>query len=177
MTHDVLQHDTRHLERQPEAELQASRRIRQVRARQRLAEIRAGFRDVEAPVVRTVEQVEHFREEIDRRMTAELHTLLNAHLHPMDRIPDEALSRDDRAVEPQPVNAGDAQTARVAAADDLRALAGAVEIDATQLQAAGHLPAAVEHEPVPLIGFSQRSLAAEILRDGEWHFGEAADWR
>src|SRR5712664_3743817 len=95
----------------------------------------------------------------------------------MDRLADETFARDGRAVEPQPVDAGDAEPARIAAADDLGALARAVEIDPAQLQALPDLPDAVEHQAVPLIGFGQRSFAANILRDRERHFGEAADRR
>ena len=94
----------------------------------------------------------------------------------MNRLADERLARDDRAVAARmAIDARNLQPAGVAAADDLRALAGTVEVDAAHLEAVAHLPDAVEDQPMTLIAIRERALTAQILRDRERHLGESAD--
>ena len=54
------------LELEPESQLHRPRRVREIGARDRLPERRAGLGEVVSSVVRAVEQVEHFREAGDR---------------------------------------------------------------------------------------------------------------
>ena len=102
-----------------------------------------------------VEKVEYLSEARNRRASPQWYPLLHSHLYAMDRLADEGLTRDDRAVQPHAIDARDLQPASVAAADHLRALTGPVEVNATELEALPDFPDAVEDQTMPLIAFGQ----------------------
>src|SRR6266550_9084920 len=166
------------LEGQAETKLHRAWCVREVRARVRFAVIHVRLGQVVAGDVRPVEQVEHLETPIERRFAVQRNALQEPQLHAMERRADEAVARNDaavrplRVVEPQSIDASDLQPARIAAADDLAAKTGPVEIDAARLESAAHLPDAVEHRTVALIGGAQCPLTRDIRRDLERHLPE-----
>src|SRR5205823_4422267 len=151
------------------------RRVRQIGARDGLSECFAGLDDVVEAVVGAVEQVEHFQKAIDRHSAAQSHTFLQAHLDAVDRLANEALARNNRSVQSHSIAAVELKIAGIAAADHLRSLTGAVKVPSAQLEAVPDLPDAVEDQPMTLIGFRQRALAAEVLRHRERDLVKAAE--
>src|SRR5581483_11772300 len=87
-----------YLKRQSEPELHRARGVRQVRARLRLQERAAGFRQIVGAVVLPVEQVEHLEAAREVRLAVQRNPLQETHLHAVDRLADEALTRNDAAV-------------------------------------------------------------------------------
>src|SRR5215471_10764750 len=147
-------------ERQPEAQLDGSCSVGQTWARYGLPICRVCLGGVVEAIIRPVEHIEHVHEASDRPAAAELDTLLEPHVHTMNRLPDEAFTGNDRTIrsegviQPQAVETCcSAESTCVASAESLGAQAGAVEIDAAHLEAVRHLPDAVEGQPMPLIGF------------------------
>src|SRR4029079_1569978 len=85
------------LERQTETELHRPRRVRQVRRLLRLEERAARLDQIVSSVVLPVEQVEHFQAARKVRPACQRNTLQEPQLHPVNRIPDEAVTRNDAA--------------------------------------------------------------------------------
>jgi hypothetical protein len=78
----------------PEAELHRERRVGDVRVGARLPERGAVDVGRVLAVVLPVEQVEHLEDAVDRPAAAEADALLESHVHTVDRLPDEAVARD-----------------------------------------------------------------------------------
>ena len=119
-----------------------------------------------------VEQVEDFDHPVDARAAAEREPALDAQVDPVQRLADEVVARHDRAVGAQaavdPVGAS--RVPQIAAVVGEEARAGAVEVEAAQLEAVAHVPDAVEHRAMTLIVFGERVLAAEVRRHRERDF-------
>src|SRR5439155_5091838 len=115
-----------------------------------------------------VEEVEHLQDAIDPRAAAEPKSPLNSHVHPMERLPYEAVARHDGAIGAQPAAIlWIARITQVTTPIVGEALAGAEEIQPTQLEAIAGVPDATEHRPVALVPDSQTVLSPEIWRDRE----------
>src|SRR5213593_4898149 len=127
---------------------------------------RVAFHGADAPV-RPVEDVEDFRDPVDRGAAAERDALLDPQVRPILRRRDQRVARDDRAIRPE---AGAprrrADVAQVAAVTARQADAGAEVMEPAHLEAVANLPDAVEHRPVTLIVSRQTPFAAQIL--GRW---------
>src|SRR6266852_854286 len=104
-------------EREPEPELNDPRLVRDVAVEGRVAVRGVALRQSVRTVVLVIEQVERFDQPFDRPAAAEADPLLHAHVDPVNRAADEAVSRYDRAVgsEPPACDALIAQVAAVAA--------------------------------------------------------------
>src|SRR4030095_12675535 len=88
------------LENDPEAQLQSPRRVCEVRTRIRQPVARAAFLHRVRTVVRPVEQVEHFRDQVAATTAPELDRLLEPHVDAVYRLADEVVARNNRSVQP-----------------------------------------------------------------------------
>src|SRR5262245_53237698 len=142
-------------ERGAEPELQHPRLVREIGVGRRLAVIRVAFVDHIRSVVRVVEQIEHLEYPLDVPVTTKRQSLLEPHVHAVDRIAQDTGTRDDCAVAAETRRADDADGATFVSqiGTEVRsaALARAEEVDAAQLHAVAHVPDAVEDGPVTLI--------------------------
>src|SRR5258705_2091267 len=161
-------------EGQPEPELYRPRRVREVRARVRLAVSRAALLQRVRLVVGAVEHVEHFRDQICGSTATEPERLLEPDVGAVHRLTDEVVARHDRPIRTEPRAAGRTDGAHVAAVAGELALAGAVEVDPADLEAAGDLPDAVEDGAMPLVGRGKTVLAPEVSGHRERHLLDAA---
>src|SRR5262249_61560216 len=103
-------------------------------------------RQVVRLVVLPVEQIEDLQAARDIDLPVERNPLQESQFNSMERRSDEALTRDDRARSSMRITraaqTGDArnrQPTPIAAADDLAAKSGAVEVDAAHLEAVAHV--------------------------------------
>src|SRR2546426_3344917 len=87
-------------ERRPESQLQHPRLVGEVIVERWLAIVRVVFVGRIGTVVRVIEQVEHLENAEDLPPLTQRNSLLKAHVHAVDRLPNEALARDDRAIPP-----------------------------------------------------------------------------
>src|SRR5712691_463579 len=122
--------------------------------------------DVRA-VIRVVEDVEDLDEPFGFHAWAQREALLQAHVDAVNRLADEVVQRNDRAVWPQAVAARVARKTHIAAVCRRQALAGSEEIDAAHLQAVLQLPDTVEDRAVTLITDAVAILRPEVRSQGE----------
>src|SRR4051812_30578498 len=102
--------------------------------------------------VRTVEHVEHVRQNVERSAIANVDLLLDPQVGTVLRGRDERIARNDRAVRTDSLLvARAAESDRVAAEDDRIADAGAEVMQAAQLEPLIDLPDAVQHQTMALI--------------------------
>ncbi len=147
------------LERHPESELRGA-----VLGGDPLAIVGAALLCFQRPV-RTVEDVERLSNQIDRDAVRQRNPLLDADGRIVLRRLNEGVLRDDRAIRAQAQFAAGAKIAPVAAIVARRAITGAPIVQATQLEAATHLPDPVEDGAMPLVALRIRPAGwtAEIF--------------
>src|SRR5206468_996840 len=131
------------LEGQPETELRRphlrGRVLQELRGRALLR--------TDAPV-RTVEHVEHVREQIERSTAAERDPLLDAEVGPVLRRREQIVARNDRAIRTQALAEVRAGATHIATVGVRQADPCGEEMQRAQLEAMAHLPDAVQYHPV-----------------------------
>src|ERR1051326_2844469 len=123
--------------------------------------------------VRTVEDVEDVRDQIERAAPADVDLLLPPEVRAVLRRGDEPVARNHAARRAVGIArgtdallvAGAAETDRIAARRDLVADARAQVVQTRQLEALVDLPDAVQHQAMALIVARQAPFAADARRD------------
>src|SRR6185369_1479088 len=168
------------LESQPESQLHRARRVREVRVVLRLAVERAELVGDIRAVVGPIEDVEQFQDAVYRPAAAKRDPLLQADVEAVHGIADKAVARHNGTIRAEALRdrlESLPEASQVFAVNGRQPLAGAIEVGPAQLEATAHLPDAVEHGAVPLVGHRERVVTAEILRDRERHLFQAAEGR
>src|SRR5204863_5085414 len=144
------------LERGAEPQLEHPRLIAEAVAERRPPEQGAAFVRHVRSVVRMIEQIEDLENAVDSRAADERNPLLEPHVHAVNRIANQIVARQNRAVGAQ-ARAPHGAAPFIAIIDArIRkpALAGAEEIDAAQLKSVAELPNAVDDGPLTLVSGS-----------------------
>src|SRR5882672_7430966 len=160
----------------PEPQLHHSRLIDEALDRNRLPVIRVALSRFVISLVFVVEQVVSLQDALERDAPSKLKPLLQSKIHAVDGEADKAGARHDGSIRTQAV-AALPTLPQVTAVARGKALTGAVEIEAAQLETAAHQPDTVECRPVALVGGRERVFATQIRRDGEGdRLGSTEGW-